>query len=260
MDKLRIALLQNSIEWENIPANLAQATHGLEALAGKVHLAVLPEMFTTGFTMNAASLAEEGEGPTLTTLRQNAVALHMALAGSFIACDGGAYYNRGFFITPDGEARFYDKRHLFRMGDEGRFFSAGNSRLVVEYEGWRIALFICYDLRFPVWCRNVGNEYDVALYVASWPQARAAAWRSLLVARAIENAAYVCGVNRVGTDNAGLVYIGNTMAVDYKGLSMGMVPDGEHGTLIIEADGDKLRSFRTKFPVWRDADHFSILM
>jgi predicted amidohydrolase len=258
MEKLRVALLQNDIIWENVDANLAYCEKALQALDADVHVAVLPEMFTTGFSMSATQYAEEGHGKTLTTLKEWAARYDVALAGSYIAREEGNCYNRGFFVKPCGEVTFYDKRHLFRMGDEGEVFTAGDRRVIVEYREWRIALFICYDLRFPVWSRNVANEYDVALYVASWPQVRSHVWRSLLVARAIENACYVCGVNRVGEDGMSLAYIGDTMAIDFKGSILDKVPDGVQGHVVVEFDGDKLQSFRTKFPTWRDADIFTI--
>ena len=258
MEKLRVALLQNDIIWENVDANLAYCEKALQQLDKNVHVAVLPEMFTTGFSMSATQYAEEGKGKTLTALKEWAARYDVALAGSYIAREEGKCYNRGFFVKPCGEVTFYDKRHLFRMGDEGKVFTAGDRRVIVEYREWRIALFICYDLRFPVWSRNVENEYDVALYVASWPQVRSHVWRSLLVARAIENACYVCGVNRVGEDGMTLAYIGDTMAIDFKGSTLDKVPDGEQGHVVVEFDGDKLQSFRTKFPTWRDADIFTI--
>ena len=258
MEKLRVALLQNDIIWENVDANLAYCEKALQQLDKNVHVAVLPEMFTTGFSMSATQYAEEGKGKTLTALKEWAARYDVALAGSYIAREEGKCYNRGFFVKPCGEVTFYDKRHLFRMGDEGKVFTAGDRRVIVEYREWRIALFICYDLRFPVWSRNVENEYDVALYVASWPQVRSHVWRSLLVARAIENACYVCGVNRVGEDGMSLAYIGDTMAIDFKGSTLDKVPDGEQGHVVVEFDGDKLQSFRTKFPTWRDADIFTI--
>ena len=258
MKNLRVALLQNDVVWEDVAANLSCCESRLSDMDTDVQLAVLPEMFTTGFSMNATALAEEGDSLTIRALKRWSSQFDVAIAGSYIARDKGCCFNRGFFVKPDGEMTFYDKRHLFRMGDEGRFFTAGNERIVVDYLGWRIALFICYDLRFPVWCRNVGNEYDLALFVASWPQVRAQVWRTLLMARAIENAAYVCGVNRVGEDGNHLVYTGDTMAVDYKGILMSKAVDGCQETLIVELDGDKLCSFREKFPVWRDADSFVI--
>ena len=258
MEKLRVALLQNNIAWENIPANLAYCDKILANLDRNIHLVILPEMFTTGFSMTAVQYAEEGNGPTLTALKQWASLYDIALTGSYIAREDGKCFNRGFFVKPSGEVTFYDKRHLFRMGDEGKVFTAGNERVIVEYRQWRIALFICYDLRFPVWSRNVANEYDIALYVASWPQVRAHVWRSLLVARAIENGCYVCGVNRVGEDGMSLVYNGDTMAIDFKGSIIAKVNDGEEGVAVVELDGEKLQSFRHKFPTWRDADCFTI--
>ncbi len=258
MEKLRVALVQNDIIWEDVAANLTACEKTIASLPADTHIAVLPEMFTTGFSMSATQYAEEGDGPTLVSLKKWAATYDVALVGSFIARENGLCYNRGFFVKPCGEVTFYDKRHLFRMGDEGRAFAAGNQRTIVEYRGWNIALFICYDLRFPVWSRNVANEYDVALYVASWPQVRSHVWRSLLVARAIENACYACGVNRVGEDGVGLVYSGDTMAIDFKGATIATVPQGEVGVTVAEFDYDKLQSFRTKFPVWRDADNFSI--
>ena len=258
MEKLRIALLQNDIVWEDVAANLAACEKTIASLDNDVEIAVLPEMFTTGFSMSAIQYAEEGDGVTLSTLKQWAALYNIALVGSFIACENGNHYNRGFFVKPCGEVTFYDKRHLFRMGDEGKVFAAGNERVIVEYKGWHIALFICYDLRFPVWSRIVNNDYDVAIYVASWPQVRSHVWRSLLMARAIENACYVCGVNRVGQDGMNLQYVGDTMAIDFKGTVIDKAPDGEPSCIVVELDGDKLQSFRSKFPTWRDADNFTI--
>lgn len=258
MEKLHIALLQNDIVWEDVAANLAACEETIASLDKSVHIAVLPEMFTTGFAMSATRYAEEGDSTTISTLRRWAAQYDIALVGSYIAIDNGKCYNRGFFVKSDGEVTYYDKRHLFRMGDEGKVFTAGNDRVIVEYKGWNIALFICYDLRFPVWSRNVNNEYDIALYVASWPQVRGHVWRTLLMARAIENACYVCGVNRVGEDGMQLVYTGDTMAIDFKGTIIDKVPDGQQGVVIVELDGDKLQSFRSKFPTWRDADTFTI--
>lgn len=258
MEKLQVALLQNDVAWENVQANLEACERTIASLDAGVHLVVLPEMFTTGFSMSATRYAEEGDGNTLVSLKRWAAQYDVAIAGSFIAREGDKFFNRGFFVKPCGEVVFYDKRHLFRMGDEGKVFEAGNKRVIVEYRGWRIALFICYDLRFPVWSRNVANEYDIALYVASWPQVRGHVWRSLLLARALENACYVCGVNRVGEDGMSLVYTGDTMAIDFKGAVVAKVPDGEQGVAIVELDGEKLQSFRSKFPTWRDADNFTI--
>lgn len=258
MEKLRIALLQNDIAWEDIPSNLNHCQDCLASLAPGTHIAVLPEMFTTGFSMSATRLAEESNGTTIESLKKWSAQYDIAIVGSYIAKENGACYNRGFFVKPCGEVIFYDKRHLFRMGDEGKAFAAGDKRIIVEYCGWHIALFICYDLRFPVWSRNVDNEYDLAIYVASWPQVRSHVWRSLLTARAIENACYVCGVNRVGVDGMGLIYTGDTMVVDYKGSVTAHAENDKEGIVYAELDGDKLQSFRIKFPVWKDGDSFTI--
>ena len=259
-DSLRVALLQTDSAWEDKLSNLEACETLLSRLAGRCDIAVFPEMFTTGFSMRAEALSEPVTGPTVTALKHWAGVYGMAVAGSFIAREGDECFNRGFFIQPDGVEYYYDKRHLFRMGEEGTHFVAGKRRLVINYKGWNISLLICYDLRFPVWCRNVDNEYDLLLFVANWPQSRAYAWRSLLVARAIENAAYVCGVNRVGEDNTAMSYRGDTLAVGTKGEILAEAEPFVPGVVEVEFDLSKLRSFREKFPVWRDADDFSLIL
>ena len=258
MENLRVSLLQTDIFWENKAGNLYKQDATLSALAGKADLVILPEMFTTGFSMNAVTLAENEEGETIAALKKWAGMYDMAIAGSFIAREGKDCYNRGFLALPSGDICFYDKRHLFRMGDEGRFFTEGKQRLIVEYKGWKICLLVCYDLRFPVWCRNRDNEYDLLIFVASWPQSRIHTWRSLLVARAIENAAYVCGVNRVGTDGASLIYSGESLIVDEKGYILAEGEPGIEQIVSAELDLTHLHRSREKFPVWKDADDFTI--
>ena len=257
-DLLRVALVQTDIVWEDKARNRERCAQVLEQLAGRCDLAVLPEMFTTGFSMRAEELSEPVSGPTVEALVAWARRYRMALAGSFMAREGERCYNRGFIVTPDGEAHYYDKRHLFRMGEEGRHFAAGNRHLIVNYRGWNIALQVCYDLRFPVWCRNVNNGYDLLLVVANWPQSRGYAWRSLLIARAIENAAYVCGVNRTGKDSTSMVYRGDTMAVGVKGEILAEAEPFTEQVVEVELDLSKVRRFREKFPVWKDADNFSL--
>ena len=255
MEKLRVALLQNDIVWEDVDANLSYCEKALQALNGDVHIAVLPEMFTTGFSMSATQYAEEGEGKTLTALKAWAARYDVALAGSFIAREDGKCYNRGFFVKPCGEVTFYDKRHLFRMGDEGKVFTAGNRRVIVEYREWRIALFICYDLRFPVWSRCRG-DYDVALYPASWPASRRRAWQTLLQARAIENEAFVIGANRTGSDPT-TNYSGESAIIGFKGEILAQI-GAEEGVISAELDAEELAQFRETFPTLNDADHFRI--
>ncbi len=197
-EDLRISMIQSHIIWEDREENLGYYGELLRRVSGRTDLAVLPETFTTGFSMDVEKQADTMDGRTVPTIKEWAKKYKLAVAGSFIAKDNGKFYNRAFFITPEGEEYYYDKRHLFRMAEEDKHFSAGDKRLIVPYKGWNICLQVCYDLRFPVWSRNVNNEYDLLIYVANWPEARKKAWKALLHARAIENMAYVCGVNRVG--------------------------------------------------------------
>lgn len=261
MNQLRISLLQRDIRWEEKETNLRAVRITLEKLSGQTEIAVLPEMFSTGFSMQVERLAESNDGPTLSTLRQWSRELKIAVTGSFIACEKTGtgekrYFNRGFFITPEGECTCYDKRHLFRMGHEGLHYHPGEKRCIVQYRGWNIALFICYDLRFPVWCRNRENGYDLALFMANWPEQRREAWDILLKARAIENLSYVCGVNRIGTDGNGYRHSGGTAAISYKGEVMAAAGDCSEEAITITLDKDKLNGFREKFPAWKDADTF----
>ena len=230
----------------------------LNALRGTTEIVVLPEMFSTGFSMRSRELAEPLSGTTVRMLKELADEYRLALCGSFICSERGNCYNRAFFITPEGEAYYYDKHHLFRMGNEAEHFSAGSDKLIVSYRGWNICLLVCYDLRFPVWSRNVGNEYDLLIYVANWPQARRSAWDTLLCARALENICYVCGVNRVGTDGNKLTYNGGSVVFSARGETLTFVPDGEEGVETVSLSLTALRQLRDKFPVWKDADAFRI--
>ncbi len=254
---MRITIVQTDIRWEDKAENLQRLRGTLETLRGTTDLAVLPEMFSTGFSMNTQSLAEPVTGPTITTLRKYAAETGIALAGSIIAADGGRFYNRAFCLTPEGEAHYYDKRHLFRMGNEDRFFQAGTDKGIFTYRGFRIRLLVCYDLRFPVWSRNVDNEYDLLIYTASWAVARQNVWDTLLRARALENECYVCGVNRVGIDADGK-YIGRSIVCSPRADVLASLPDGEEGIATAELDLEGLRLFRKKFPAWADADRFHI--
>ena len=266
MTPLRITLLQTDIVWEDKAANLENLFHRLQALEGQTDLLVLPEMFSTGFSMNVAEQAETSDGPTIGRLRQWATQFHIALAGSFMARTPGsegpasstAYYNRAFFVAPGQEPFFQDKRHLFRMGGEADRFAPGHNRAVCTYKGWKILLLVCYDLRFPVWSRNRNNEYDLLIYVANWPASRRLAWDILLPARAVENISYVCGVNRIGKDPHGIRYDGGSAIYSPLGEQLASVGDNRPGTVTLSLDGDALMHLREKFPAWRDADGFSI--
>lgn len=258
MDKLRVSLIQTDIVWEDKRKNLEQTHQYIRRLEGVSDLAVLPEMFSTGFTMNSRQLAEPTDGETITTLKRWAARYNVAINGSYIAREKEDCYNRAFFLTPEGESYFYDKRHLFRMGDEPLHFSAGCEKPIVSYRGWNICMLICYDLRFPVWSRNAGNLYDLLLYPANWPASRRLVWDTLLPARALENMSYVCGVNRTGTDGNGLRYDGGSILYSPKGKAMASFPADEQGVVTTEIDLTSLHELRRKFPAWKDADRFSI--
>lgn len=254
---MRVSILQTDIVWENRQENLRRLERKFEELRGETDLVILPEMFSTGFSMNSQSLAEEANGDTIRTLKKYAVKYQSAIVGSYIAKDNNRYYNRAFFITPQGEVTFYDKRHLFRMGEESKHFSAGEvPKPIVHYKGWNICFLICYDLRFPVWSRNQNNEYDLLIYVANWPSSRRKVWDTLLPARALENMSYVCGVNRVGTDGNDLAHNGGSVIYSAKGEVLASVPDYEEGAATAHLSLPELNEFRKKFPAWKDADEF----
>lgn len=257
MEKLRIALIQTDIIWENIAGNLAATIEKIKPLHGKCDLVILPEMFSSGFSMNVALLGESVEGSTVSTLHTLAQQCNLAICGSFICAEEGSYFNRGFLIAPN-QISFYDKRHLFRMGDEPRYFSEGKERPIFSYKGWKISLQICYDLRFPVWCRNQNNEYDLLIFLANWPIVRQRAWDILLQARAIENQCYVAGVNRIGKDGHELDYQGGSCLINMKGNRIAYASDNEACIIINTISKSELELFRNRFPVWRDADQFEI--
>ncbi|MEG1562422.1 MAG: amidohydrolase [Bacteroides sp.] len=257
---MTISIIQTDIRWENKQENLRSLHSKLTSLQGTTEIVVLPEMFSTGFSMKSRELAEPTDGKTISTLKQWAAAFHFAIAGSYMACgDKGQHYNRGFFLTPEGEEYYYDKHHLFRMGHETEHFAAGEAPSpLISYRGWNIRLLICYDLRFPVWSRNVANGYDLLIYVANWPEPRQLAWDTLLRARAIENMSYVCGVNRVGTDGNQLCYTGGSMIYSPKGEALVAAPDKEEKIATTVLSLSDLQQFREKFPAWKDADAFQL--
>lgn len=257
---LRIALIEDNVAWADKHANLEQLSRNLQNVSDGTDIVVLPELFTTGFMVddNARELAERNTGDTMRYLRDLSRYYNVAFAGSFLASTASQLYNRAFFIEPNDDEIFYDKRHLFTMSGEQNVYNRGvTDAPIFRFRGMNIKLIVCYDLRFPVFCRNVNNSYDVLLVVANWPKVRLNAWKTLLLARAIENECYVCGVNRCGTDPKGLEYaLGGSWIIDYKGKII-----GQRGTSpIIEADLSPadLSRFREKFPAWRDADNFSM--
>jgi len=248
---MKITILQRDIEWANPRCNVERADEAIDRNPG-ADLYVLPEMFSTGFCTEPEGIAESTDSDTLAWMKAKAAQTDAAIAGSVAVSDGEHYYNRFYFVKPSGEVAWYDKHHLFTYGGEHLRFTAGSERVVVEWRGVRILLEVCYDLRFPVWARNRG-DYDMILYVASWPTPRVAAWSALLVARAIENQCYVAGVNRVGSDPA-CEYCGGSVIIDPYGKTLAACADNIECEASAEVDMEALGAFRQKFPVLNDAD------
>ncbi|MBT8351622.1 MAG: amidohydrolase, partial [Deltaproteobacteria bacterium] len=214
---------------------------------------ILPEMFTTGFSLNASKLGQGMDGPSVRWLQEKSNKINADITGSIIVKFEGKYYNRLFWAKPDGELLIYDKRHLFRFAQEEKVYTAGDNIITVELNGWKIRPFICYDLRFPAWTRNIGKQYDLAIFIANWPEKRSSHWKSLLQARSIENQCYVIGVNRVGTDGNGLSYSGDSSIIDPLGRIIFQKHD-EECTYTTDLSYHTLKEFRETFPAWMDAD------
>lgn len=254
---LNIAVFQFSPVWEDPAANRSKIDEWLYQTVKNRDVVFLPELFTTGFSMHVSELAETMEGETIQWMKKCSSEHQLALCGSLIIRENNRFINRLLFVEPSGEIHFYNKRHLFAMGDEDQHFQPGTARLIVEYKGWRICPLICYDLRFPVWARN-RNEYDILVYSANWPQARTEVWNILLKARAIENQAYVVGANRVGIDGKMIAYSGNSQVIDPKGHILAEIGDHHKGIVSAGFSYSELLKFRTAFPVLKDADPFSL--
>lgn len=258
---LNVALFPMTIQWEDKEANLQYLAEQMDRLHPATDLIILPETFSTGFITgdkeHVRNFAERNTGATIDFLKSLAHKHNVAIAGSYIADTGGSLYNRAFFIEPSGDETFADKRHLFTMAGEHKVFSQGRERLSIRYRGWNIAMIVCYDIRFPVWCRNVENAYDLLIAVANWPKVRISAWNQLLVARAVENEAFVCGVDCSGTDTGGFEYDGSSKAIDFKGKEI-QTSQSESPFLYASLSMESLLKFREKFPAWRDADSFSL--
>lgn len=252
------ALVQCPLRWHDAAANREAIERRLDALGSPVDLVVLPEMFTTGFTMKPGEVAEPPGGATERWLQALSRRLNAAVTGSHVCIDAGHHYNRLLWVMPDGAVTHYDKRHLFRMAGEHEQYAAGRRPRTVEWRGLRFALQVCYDLRFPVWSRRrPGFDYDALVYVANWPAPRRTAWRALLVARAIENQACVLGVNRIGEDAQGLAYAGDSLAVDPRGDLLVDAGDRD-GVFLATLDAAALHQFRDRFPAHLDADRFTL--
>lgn len=256
-DKLKIALLQVDLSWENAEENRRKFTERIENITEEVDLIVLPEMFSTGFSMNAENLAEPSHGPTFQWMQKIASSRNSAVTGSVIIEENGNYFNRLFFVLPDASYKIYDKRHTFTLAKENETYNAGKERLIVEYKGWRICPLICYDLRFPVWARNT-EDYDLLIYVANWPETRIHAWDTLLQARAIENMSYCIGVNRTGNDGNDYRYNGHTGAYDVLGKKLINNTSEKEFTEIVILEKNHVIETREKLKFLQDRDSFSL--
>lgn len=252
---MKITILQRDIKWGDVAQNIARADEAIGCNPG-ADLYVLPEMFSTGFCVEPEGVAESADGESLQWMKRKSAQTDAAIAGSVLVEERGRYYNRFYFVKPDGSATYYDKKHLFTYGGEHLRFTSGQERVVVEWRGVRILLEVCYDLRFPVWARNKG-DYDMILYVASWPCTRAKAWNALLVARAIENQCYVAGVNRVGSDPK-CEYSGDSIVVNPYGDVVARCEPYVECECVADVDMAFLNDFREKFPAQNDADYFEI--
>ena len=277
---LTVTIIQSELHWENVDKNLAMFTDKISSIKEDTDLIVLPEMFTTGFTMNSERLAETMYGKTVTWMKQQAKTKNAVVVGSLIIEENQAYFNRLIWAQPNGTIFHYNKRHLFRMANEHERYSLGTERLIVDLKGWKICPLICYDLRFPVWSRNKKlkvesselkvdhsphtthhspSAFDCLIYVANWPEARKTPWSKLLEARAIENQVYVVGVNRVGADGKDIPYSGNSAVIDPKGNKISTVQEHQNTIETITLNRQELEDFRIKFPVGLDGDDFEIM-
>jgi len=273
MSPLTVTTIQTNLHWEEKSANLRMLEEKIAAIEERTELVVLPEMFSTGFSMKPSELAEDMEGETMAWMKRVSRENGIVLTGSFIATENAGYYNRLVWMLPNGQYGYYDKRHLFGYAGEDKHYQAGNKRLIASVNGWKINLQVCYDLRFPVWARNrvldpdqnragapastTGPEYDLLVYVANWPERRSHAWKTLLCARAIENQCYVIGVNRVGSDGNNIYHSGNSLVIDPLGQVLYHMADQEDVSTI-SLQKEKLEEVREKFPFWKDADSFTI--
>ena len=253
---MKIALIQTSLIWENPIENRSHLAQKITGFMEEVDLIVLPEMFSSGFTMNPESVAETMDGDTVSWLQHLAKAKDCAITGSLVIKENGSFYNRLVFVYPTGELKWYDKRHLFTLAGEDKFYSSGTEKLILEYKGYKICPLVCYDLRFPVFSRNV-EDYDALLYVANWPKQRVNAWDILLKARAVENMCYTIGVNRIGKDDNHNEYVGHSQVVDFLGNYI-LEPQEADAVFIVELDKAKLLESRSRLAFLNDKDSFEI--
>lgn len=256
LNTLKVALIQTNLVWENPGKNRRLLNDKINAISG-VDLFILPEMFTSGFTMNPPSVAETMEGKTITWLKEKAKETQAAIMGSLVISENDNFYNRLVCVEPSGKMTHYDKRHTFTLAGEHKVYKAGTQKVIFDYKGWKICPLICYDLRFPVWARNV-EDYELLIYVANWPKVRISAWDALLKARAIENMAYCIGVNRVGLDGNNYEYSGHSAAYDVLGHRLDSIPEHKEATEVITLEKSHIRKYRDKLNFLNDRDDFSL--
>ncbi len=253
MEDLSVTIIQTELFWEDIESNLSAFDEKINSIEADTDLIILPEMFTTGFSMNAPKLAQDMKGSAVSWILEKSREKHTDITGSVIIKDQGKYFNRLLWAKPNGELYTYDKKHLFRMIGEHNIYAAGNRHLTVTLRGWKLRPFICYDMRFPIWTRNLDNQYDVAIYIANWPEKRASHWKLLMPARAVENQCYVIGVNRVGKDGKGYSHSGDSSVID----PTGKIFFQQANTACIHTirlTYDAVKTYREKFSAWMDAD------
>ncbi len=261
-NNINISLIQASLYWEDRQQNLNHLEGLIGGLKGKTDIIVLPEMFTSGFSMSTESQSNSMDGEAVSWMKEMAKELDAVVCGSLIIEEEGKYYNRFVWMQPDGNWQKYDKRHLFKMVNEDQFYTAGNERVIINYKGWKIMPLVCYDLRFPVWSKNklVNDEaeYDLLIYTANWPEVRNVVWKNLLLSRAIENQVYLAGVNRVGEDENRIKYSGDSVIISPYGGYLTQAKESKEDIITSELDYQTLQDFRKKFPVLSDADKFEI--
>ena len=259
MQDLIITTIQTHLFWEDVQQNLNHLDNKINDIIMPVDVIVLPEMFTTGFTMNPAQLAEEHGGKGLQWMQQKSKEKNCVIVGSISVKENTNFYNRLYWTKPDGTYEYYDKRHLFRMGNEHQHYTAGDKKLIIDYKGWKICPLVCYDLRFPVWSRNTkDNTFDVLIYVANWPEVRSYPWKQLLIARAIENQVYVVGVNRIAEDGNQIKHSGDTCIISPRGEVISKTLAHEDKSESLTLSYNYLQEFRKLFPVMMDGDAFDI--
>jgi len=256
-DELKIAILQSDLIWENPEGNRAHFTNKIASIKEPIDIILLPEMFTSGFTMHPENVYETMDGPTIKWFQKISQEKQTAIGGSLVIKENNHFYNRFVFVTSNGLIETYDKRHTFTLAGEDKVYKAGAKKIVVDYKGWKICPLICYDLRFPVWARNVEN-YDVLFYVANWPKPRIDAWDTLLKARAIENMSYCIGVNRVGLDKNNYEYSGHSAAYDGLGTQLTSLEDDKEGIEIVTLDKKHISTIRNKLKFLDDRDNFTV--